>query len=99
MSFLVLFSRESEQDLANIVDYIARDNPHRAHTFVDELRAHVEEKLSTYPASGPPIGIRRYVVFGNYIIVYRVEESEKIVHVQVIVEGHRNWRRAFENPA
>ncbi len=95
MSFSVIFSEEAELDLAGIAGHIAQDNPRRARTFVDELQAFVTEKLSAFPASGPRIGDRRYAIFGNYVILYRIDETAKVAVVQVIVEGHRNWRVAF----
>ena len=57
------------------------------------------DKLSTFPASGPEVARRRYVVFGNYVILYQIEELASTVLVQVIVEGHRNWREAFGSSA
>lgn len=35
----VRFTRSAETDLADIADWIARDNPARAITFIRELRA------------------------------------------------------------
>jgi addiction module RelE/StbE family toxin len=99
VSYAVVFSAEAERDLAAIADYIGQDNPRRARTFTDELQAFVTEKLSTFPASGPEIGSRRYVVFGNHVILYQMDEATSIVLVQVIVEGHRNWRKAYGSSA
>lgn len=95
MSRSVLFSAEAESDLAGIADVIAQDTPRRALTFVDELRAFVTNKLSTFPAWGPEIGRHRSVVSGSHVIPYRIEEVASTVRGQVIVEGHRNWRAAF----
>lgn len=95
MSYSVLFSAEAENDLAGIADYIAQDNPGGARTFADELMVFLTDKLSTFPASGPEVGRRRYVVFGNDVILYRIEDAASTVLVQVIVEGHRSWREAF----
>lgn len=95
MSFSVVFSEEAELDLAGIANYIAQNNPRRARTFVDELQAFVTEKLSMFPASGVEIGDRRYAIFGNYVVLYRIDEAARVAIVQVIVEGHRNWREAY----
>lgn len=99
MTYSVLFSEEAQRDLADIADYIGQDSPRRAHTFADELQAFVTDKLSNFPASGPEIGDRRYVVYGNYVILYRVDGPARTVLIQVIVEGHRNWRKAFGSEA
>ena len=79
-------SDEAEQDLEQIADYIARDNPWRALSFILELRTRCEELLDT--PNGFAIvpryeryGIRRRV-HGNYLIFYRVETAKVvIVHI------------------
>ena len=79
-------SDEVEQDLEQIADYIARDNPRRALSFILELRTRCEELLDT--PNGFAIvpryeryGIRRRV-HGNYLIFYRVETAKVvIVHI------------------
>lgn len=80
------FSNEAESDLEQLADYIARDNPWRALSFVRELRSKCED-----PADNPNgfalvpryehHGIRRRV-HGNYLIFYRVENAKVvIIHV------------------
>jgi len=83
---IVQFSHEAERDLEQIADYIARDNPRRALSFVQELRVSCED-LASMPNGFPLVpryeqhGIRRRV-HGNYLIFYRVEaEQAVIVHV------------------
>lgn len=82
----VRFTTEARTDLQLIGDYIAKDNPFRALSFVDEL----EQKCLTIAASTKAFplipryekhGIRRRV-HGSYLIFYRVEaEQVVIVHV------------------
>lgn len=76
----------AEADLERIADYIARDNPARASSFVREL---FERCLSIadMPEAWPIVPryehhrIRRRV-HGRYLIFYRVgEESITILHV------------------
>ncbi len=80
------FSNEAEDDLEQIVDYIARHNPRRALSFVRELRSKCEELVES-PNGFAVVpryerhGIRRRV-HGNYLIFYRVENTKVvIVHV------------------
>ncbi|TWB53189.1 plasmid stabilization system protein ParE [Rhizobium sp. ERR 922] len=80
------FSNEAESNLEQIADYIARDNPWRALSFVRELRSKCED-LADNPngfALMPRYehhGIRRRV-HGNYLIFYRVENAKVvIIHV------------------
>ncbi|MGX5805115.1 type II toxin-antitoxin system RelE/ParE family toxin [Bradyrhizobium sp. Arg314] len=82
----VRFTSEAKADLRQIGDHIAKDNPLRALSFVDEL----EQKcltIATSPNAFPLVPryerheIRRRV-HGNYLIFYRVNgEQVVIVHV------------------
>ncbi|MDK1390158.1 type II toxin-antitoxin system RelE/ParE family toxin [Sinorhizobium sp. 7-81] len=82
----VRFTTEAKADLQQIGDYIAKDNPSRALSFVDEL----EQKCLTLATSSKAFplvpryehhGVRRRV-HGSYLIFYRVEaEQVVIVHV------------------
>lgn len=54
----VVFSRQAEIDLEEIGDFIAADNPHRAVTFIREIRNHCL-RISQSPlayAARPPVG-------------------------------------------
>ena len=83
---IVRFSAEAEADLEHIADHIAQDNPRRALTFVQELRAACLG-LAEFPerfalvARYAERGIR-HRVHGNYAIFYRVEpEGVAVLHV------------------
>jgi addiction module RelE/StbE family toxin len=84
---MVEFSAEAESDLERIADYIAKDNPRRALSLVQELRARCEG-LADIPLGFPLVpryerqGIRRRV-HGNYLIFYRVD-GEKVVVIHVL---------------
>ena len=80
------FSDEAEQDLEQITDYIARDNPRRALSFIRELRTRCEELLDTPNGFAIVPRYERYDirrrVHGNYLIFYRVETAKVvIVHI------------------
>ncbi|WP_087006218.1 type II toxin-antitoxin system RelE/ParE family toxin [Rhizobium sullae] len=79
----VRFTTEAKADLRQIADYIAKNNPLRALSFIDEL----EQKclsLATSPKAFPLVpryeghGIRRRV-HGNYLIFYRVENEQVVI--------------------
>ena len=79
-------SDEAEQDLEQIADYIARDNPRRALSFILELRGRCEELLDTPNGFAIVPRYERYDirrrVHGNYLIFYRVETAKVvIVHI------------------
>ncbi|VVE19604.1 plasmid stabilization protein [Pandoraea iniqua] len=86
---------EAISDLESIGDYIALDNPGRAITFIQELRAKCLD-LPDMPLAFPLVpryeryGIR-HRVHGNYQIFYRVIESKERVDVVHIIHSARNY--------
>jgi len=90
---IVHLTAEAEYDLETISDYIARDNPARALSFLHELRskclglAEMPERFPLVPRY-EAAGLRRRV-YGNYLIFYRVER-EKVVIVHIL-HGAQNY--------
>ncbi|MGK9170155.1 type II toxin-antitoxin system RelE/ParE family toxin [Inquilinus limosus] len=90
---IVALSVEAESDLEAIADFIAKDNPARALSFVQELRASCRS-LADMPMGYPLVlryekqGIRRRV-HGNYQIFYRVDGEQ--VHVVRVLHGARDY--------
>lgn len=83
---IVEFTATAEADLEGIGDYIARDNPARASSFVREL-ARVCLDLVDMPEAWPVVpryerhGIRRRVQ-GKYLIFYRISgERITVLHI------------------
>lgn len=83
---IVVLTQAAEADLEQIGDYIARDNPVRAISFVQELldRCH---NLAAMPEAFPlvpryeALGVRR-LVHGRYLVFYRVTEQEvQVLHI------------------
>jgi toxin ParE1/3/4 len=90
---IVHLSAEAEYDLETIGDYIARDNPARALSFLQELRskclglADMPERFPLVPRY-EATGVRRRG-HGDYLIFYRVEaEKVTIIH---ILHGAQNY--------
>ena len=84
---IVEVTAEAERDLEEIGDWIARDNPKRALTFVRELRTaclglgDFPKRFSLVPRYEAH-GIR-HCVHGNYLIFYRVGQARVVViHVR-----------------
>ena len=44
-------------------------------------------------------GKLRYVVFGNYVAIYDYDSDQNLVTIAMVTEGHRNWRKQFEEPS
>jgi plasmid stabilization system protein ParE len=84
---IVHISAEAEADLEAIGDYIALDNPARAASFIQELRASCVG-LSSMARAFPLVpgyeasGVRRRV-HGNYLIFYK-EGFERLVVLHVL---------------
>ncbi|HEY3909690.1 MAG TPA: type II toxin-antitoxin system RelE/ParE family toxin [Stellaceae bacterium] len=91
----MVFSPRARLDLEDIGDYIARDNPARAVSFLDELRAHCD-RISTAPMSYPSredlaAGLR-VSVHGRYLILFRANSGS--VRIERILHGARRLPRA-----
>lgn len=89
----VVLTAKALADLEAIADYIAKDNPPRARSFVAELLDKARG-LADYPESFPLVpryehlGVRRRV-HGNYLIFYRIEpERISVIH---ILHGARDY--------
>ena len=79
----VVLTAEAESDLERIADYIAKDNPVRARSFLLELRDKCLE-LADMPLAFQLVpryerfGVRRRV-HGSYLIFYRVEGRQVVI--------------------
>ncbi len=89
----VAFSQNAEQDLKGIADWIARDNPERARSFLADL---VREAIGRAPRSYPLVDGRRDPTLrrriqGNYLIFFEIGSKEvEILHV---IHGARDYAR------
>ena len=83
---IVELTATAEADLESIGDYIARDNPVRAASFVRELYRSCFD-IADMPEAWPVVpryehhGLRRRV-HGRYLIFYRISESQiTVLHI------------------
>jgi toxin ParE1/3/4 len=90
------FSPEAAADLADVGAYIARDNPKRARSFVDELEARCAG-LTHYPDRGrarPELASDlRSVPHGHYVIFYT--PGVAVVRIERILHGARDLEGKF----
>ncbi len=82
------FSPLAELDLEEIADYIARDKPRRALSFIGEIRERCRN-IVTFPEAAPlreefGVGIR-IVPFGRYLIFYTAHPDT--VRIERILSG------------
>lgn len=76
------FTPLAVSDLEEIGDYIARDNPDRAHSFIAEMRSQCEKIARN------PLGYRarpelaeglRSCAFRHYVILFQVEGADVLI--------------------
>jgi len=104
VDYRVELTRAAEQDLVEIVDYIAaNDLPERAVHVLDGIEARIdglamEPKRGSYPKELSALGMREFreVFFKPYRIIYRVDEQDPSVRVLLIADGRRCLQRLLE---
>jgi toxin ParE1/3/4 len=92
----LVLSPRARLDLEEIGDYIARDNPARAITFVDELRIHCF-RIAATPTADPARedlapGLRM-AIHGRYLIFFR--ENAERVRIERILHSARRLPRSI----
>lgn len=91
-------SRYIESDLDDIADFIAQDNPARAVTFIQDIRAKfydIKRDPLIYQLR-PDIGEEaRMASVGNYAILFHV--VGEVVRIERVVYGGRNLPDVFES--
>jgi toxin ParE1/3/4 len=92
---IVVIANEAAINLEQIGDHIAKSNPLRALSLVQELRGCCED-LADFPAASPLVpryensGVRRRV-YGNYLIFYRV--GTEVIDVLHVLHGAMDYER------
>lgn len=87
----VYWASSAEQDRADIVDYIAQDNPLAA-ADMDNVFGKAANRLAEHPLmgkQGPVPGTREIFPHANYRLVYEVVRDQ--VWVLALVHTARKW--------
>jgi len=87
----VIWAPKAEQDLYQIIDYIAQDSPSYASLFYDQLHEKVKN-LSNFPLMGRKVpelddSNIREIIIGNYRLIYRI--SNEALQIVRIIHGSR----------
>ncbi len=96
----VKYSRWVEPDLEDIAAYIAKHNPNRAVSFVEELRQEMVRVGANpliyrlHPEVAPEM---RQAVYGRYLILFRVVADT--VLVERVLHGARNLPAQVKRPS
>ena len=89
----LIWSKRANQDLSDIMTYIAEDNPDAAQQVHDGINGHVE-RLREHPKLGKAGRLRRTRELVNarylqYVVIYRVEMSH--IRVLRVLRGSQQW--------
>ena len=87
-------------DLADILDYIALDNPSAAEKLVTDLLA-LFDQTRDYPLIGRAANEiapgYRVLTHGRYLLIYRVRDEDKVIELIRVVHSARDWPNLFDN--
>ncbi len=91
----VRFLSIAEDDLAEIITFIAEDNIAAADKLADKIETHIE-RLTAHPSLGrvpaeeelARLGYR-YLVVDNYLVFYTV--SAKVILIHRVIHGARDY--------
>ncbi|HGJ66334.1 TPA: type II toxin-antitoxin system RelE/ParE family toxin [bacterium] len=94
--FQIRLLRIAEEDLTEIISFIANDNPMAANALADKIEKNIE-LLSSNPMIGriprdedlKNLGYR-YIIVQNYLVFYTIEERTIFIHR--ILHGARNYK-------
>jgi toxin ParE1/3/4 len=92
----LLLSPRAAADLEEIAEYIARDNPIRAASFVTELEAKCRSVAAApeiYPTRNDLAPGLRMAVHGRYLVLYRDLAGEQAVRIERVLHGARDLPR------
>lgn len=87
----LFWKKQASLDLLNLVEHIAQDNPDAAEALANDIEAKAE-KLRTFPEMfklGRKRGTRELVAHKNYIVVYRVTNSQ--VEILRVKHAAQQW--------
>jgi toxin ParE1/3/4 len=99
MARKVIWSHEAVKDLQTIADYIAKDSPFYASSFVREIRD-AGRTLNLFSERGrivPEIGKSntRELFIKEYRLIYRIEELQ--VSIVAVVHGARDLNKLWSD--
>lgn len=92
----LVVSKQAEQDLADLADYIAFDFPRRALSFVEEIEAYFDQ-IGDRPLSFSPRpewgSGKRSAVYGRYVVIFQTNETR--TEILRVVHGARDIDELF----
>ena len=94
---LISITEAAEQDLAEIVDYIANDNPTAALKLVENIEQNIFQLEDFPPIGATPKNRRltrqgyRILIVDSYLVFYVLLDNET-VEIRRIISGKRDYK-------
>jgi toxin ParE1/3/4 len=99
MPFRLRIAAAARADMDSIGEFIRRDNPIRAETFIEEIAAKIEtiaERPFSFRAR-PDLKPRfRSAIHGSYVIVFQVVDEQ--IEILRVMHGARDIQALFRPP-
>lgn len=90
MAFDVIWLEAAQNDIHDILAYIAADNPRAATLYIRGLRA-AGDGLADFPNLGRSFNERyRVTVYRNHLLFYRVDASTNSIVIAHVVDARRD---------
>jgi toxin ParE1/3/4 len=100
MAYEITWTDAAREDLAGILDFIAKDSLQNALAVADKIESSLD-RLVDFPQSGHPVedvdGAFREVVVFQYRVIYRVLAAE--IEVIAVIHGARRFPEAMDGRA
>lgn len=86
MTYKIINSPQTDQELEEIAVFIAQDSPTRAISFINDMLDSIENRLADFPYIGQAYKFnQRMITFQGYVIFYGVDEDHKTVNISHIL--------------
>jgi toxin ParE1/3/4 len=93
MTVDVVWLDQAKDDLREILDFIAQDNPSAAAAYVDGIEQACN-RLADFPDSGSVYDSRfRRIVFRNHLIFYSHDAESRTASIVAVIDGRRDVSR------
>jgi len=95
MAVEIVWLDQAKDDLREILDFIAEENPTAAANYVIGI-AETCNKLVDFPEFGSRYNSKfRRLVFRNHLVFYRQDKANHLVFIAAVVDGRRDLKRLF----
>ena len=95
MAVEIVWLDQAKDDLREILDFIADENPTAAANYVMGI-TEACNKLADFPEFGSRYNSKfRRLVFRNHLVFYRHDKADHLASIVAVVDGRRDLKRLF----